>query len=353
MLVDERLVERGLGVLQGLTAEEVRRDHPEAWTCWKKQQNFPAYADVEPDSVVVARVEDTLFALADMYPGQAVAIVGHGAALRSMMMQAVGTASISELSVGPGRSWKVVRVGDERHLTGMRGMGFYRDADSSEWGEDLSATTVLLCRHGETNWNLERKFQGTLDTPLNERGQQQAHLITKALESKNIVAVYTSPLQRARATAEVISSSLKVEMQVDERLTERNLGVMQGRNPTVLWNEFPKVIEAWVEQVPLPSEAEAEPSGEVITRIENAMYDMAMGHPGKTVALILHGASIRCLLKRAVGNARITTPKNVSLTTMLVGPGKKWRVSQWADVSHMPKLTKEELKLKLQRLSKL
>lgn len=339
--------------MQGLTAEEVRSNHPKAWQSWKKQQNFPSYAEVEPDSVVVTRVEDTLFELAEQHPGKSVAIVGHGAALRSVLLRAVGTASISVLVVGPGRSWKVVRVGDERHLRGMRGMGFYSDAETSTWGEDMTATTVLLCRHGETDFNLERKFQGTLDIPLNESGIKQASLMTKALESKNLSAVYTSPLLRARATAEIISSACGVQMQVDQRLTERNLGVMQGRNPTQLWEQYPTVIEAWVEQVPLPPEAEAEASGEVINRIETAMYDLAMSYPGKTVALILHGASIRCLLKRAVGNARITTPKNVSLTTMLVGPGKKWQVSSWSDVSHMPKLTKEELKAKLARLSKL
>merc|ERR1719293_489432 len=100
----------------------------------------------------------------------------------------------------------------------------------------------------------------------------------------------------------------------------------------------------------MPPESEAEPADSVISRIESAMYDLALAYPGKTVALILHGASIRCLLKRAVGNTRIKTPKNVSLTTMAVGPGPKWRLVQVADSSHTPKMTKDELLHKLRAL---
>jgi len=120
---------------------------------------------------------------------------------------------------------------------------------------------------------------------------------------------------------------------------------MQGRNPTELQEHFPSVIEAWKAQTPLPPEAQAESSEEVVARIESALFDLAIAHPGRTVALILHGAAIRCFLKRAVGSARITTPKNVSLTTLAVGPGRSWRLLQASDVSHMPRPTAEELQL--------
>jgi len=236
----------------------------------------------------------------------------------------------------------------------LRGLGFFKDADAEEWGEDqdgASATTVLLCRHGETDWNLDRKFQGTVDIPLNELGRKQAILISQALEHKNVSAVWTSPLKRAQQTGEVVASAIGIPLQVDDRLRERNLGVMQGRNPTELREQFPAVIDAWVKQIPLPPEATAEADHEVVSRIESAMYDLASAYPGKTVALILHGASVRCLLKRAVGGARIKTPKNVSLTTLAVGPGREWHLVKVADVSHMPKMTREELLHKLRGMS--
>mmetsp|Transcript_72880 Transcript_72880/g.236802 ORF Transcript_72880/g.236802 Transcript_72880/m.236802 type:complete len:246 (-) Transcript_72880:194-931(-) len=230
-----------------------------------------------------------------------------------------------------------------RICEGCEGWVFFKDSDSNEWGEDMAATTVLLCRHGETDWNLDRRFQGMVDMPLNSLGRKQAVMIAQSLENKSLSAVWTSPLQRARETGGIISDKIGIELQVEDRLRERNLGVMQGRNPTQLREEFPSIIDAWIAQIELPPEAQAEPASEVVERIESALFDLAAAYPGKTVALILHGASIRCLLKRAVGNARITTPKNVSMTTMVVGPGRKWRLVQVADVSHMPKPTKEEL----------
>jgi len=238
-------------------------------------------------------------------------------------------------------------------LSGLRGLGYFKDADVNDWGEDLSSATVLLCRHGETDWNLDRKFQGTVDIPLNGLGRKQALMLSSALECKSVAAVWTSPLQRARETGEMISSRIGTPLQVDDRLRERDLGVMQGRNPTELREQFPSVIDAWVAQVPLPPEAHAESDHAVVARIEEALFDMAAAYPGKTVALVLHGASIRCLLKRAVGKTRIKTPKNVSLTTMAVGPGQRWKLLQVADSSHTPRMTKEELLHKLRGLSKL
>jgi len=264
----------------------------------------------------------------------------------------VGTASITVFSIGPGYSWRLVRADDASHLRGLRGVGIFKDADADQWGEDRSATTVLLCRHGETDWNLARKFQGMTDIPLNADGRAQAQVIAETLSAQSLHAIWSSPLMRAHSTGLAVKAATGVELQVDWRLRERNLGVMQGLNPTELQERFPRVIEAWKAQTPLPVEAEAEPDSEVVSRVESALFDLASAHPGKKVALILHGATIRCFLKRAVGNARITTPKNVSITTLVVGPGRSWRIVQVADSSHMPKMTDEEKRVEEQRLSK-
>lgn len=334
--VDERLRERELGIMQGLTAEEVRAAHPDVWNAWKTQQAFPAAAEVEPGEYVVERVESVLFDLARQYPGRRVAVVGHGAALRCVLCRAVGTASITEFIVGPGRSWRLNLSDYSKHLGGLRGRGMFRDADTSDWGEDQSVTTVMLCRHGETDWNLARKFQGMMDIPLNMTGRKQAGYIATALARLGPQSIWCSPLRRARTTGNTVAKACGVKLKVDRRLRERHLGIMQGLNPTDLEREYPNVLEAWKAQVPLPEEAQAEPEHEVIERVEAVLYDLAAAHPGKSAAVILHGASIRCFLKRASGNSRITTPKNVSITTLLVGPGRRWRLVQSGDASHIP-----------------
>jgi len=342
---DDRLRERNLGLMQGLTSSEVRKRYPHFWSAWTNTGTpFPPDSGVERGPEAVARIESALFDLAAAYPGGTVAVVSHGALIRVLLHRAVGTASITTLVVGPGRSWRLVKVNDAGHLGGLRGLGFFKDADASDWGEDQSTTTVLVCRHGETNWNLARRFQGMEDIPLNAAGCEQALLLADALRNQDIAAIWGSPLLRARETGVAVAAASGLRLHLDDRLRERNLGVLQGRNPTEMEEHFPAVIEAWRAQIPLPLEAQAEPSEEVVERVESALFDVAAAYPGKKVAMVLHGATIRCLLKRAVGHARIITPKNVSLTTLIVGPGKHWHLAQVAESQHMPKSTTQELK---------
>jgi probable phosphoglycerate mutase len=341
--LEERLRERNLGLMQGLISQEVKEKYPHFWKAWTTTGlPFPPEAGVELGPAAVARIESVLFDLAEKFPGRTVVVVTHGALIRLLLHRAVGTASITTLVVGPSRSWRLEKFNDASHLGGLRGFGFFSDSDPEEWGGIKSTTTVLVCRHGETNWNLVRRFQGMEDIPLNAAGCEQALLLAETLKSEGICAIWSSPLLRARETGMAIAGACRLNLQVDDRLRERNLGVLQGRNPTEVHEQYPDVIAAWRAQVPLPPESNAEPSEEVVERVESALFDLAESYPGKKVALVLHGATIRCLLKRAVGMKRIETPKNVSLTSIIVGPGRGWHLSQVHETSHMPKLNYDE-----------
>ncbi|MBE0688577.1 MAG: histidine phosphatase family protein, partial [Anaerolineae bacterium] len=87
---------------------------------------------------------------------------------------------------------------------------------------------VHIIRHGETIWNHEKRWQGQLDTPLSERGVQQAKLLARYLQTRPITAIYTSDLQRAYVTGEIIADALGLRPQTDTRLREMNMGVLQG-----------------------------------------------------------------------------------------------------------------------------
>ncbi len=88
---------------------------------------------------------------------------------------------------------------------------------------------IYLIRHGETNWNLEGKLQGREDIPLNNTGRQQAAMCGQALQGLNIKAILTSPLNRAKKTAEIIADTIGVqEVIVEEGLIERDFGTLAG-----------------------------------------------------------------------------------------------------------------------------
>ncbi|HWX09771.1 MAG TPA: histidine phosphatase family protein, partial [Gaiellaceae bacterium] len=84
--------------------------------------------------------------------------------------------------------------------------------------------TLLLVRHGETDWNAEGRLQGHTDRPLNEHGRRQAHALAERLAGDDIAAVYASDLARARETAEILGAKLGLPVSRDAGLRERDWG---------------------------------------------------------------------------------------------------------------------------------
>ena len=88
---------------------------------------------------------------------------------------------------------------------------------------------VILVRHGETDWNKSRRIQGgNSDTPLNERGREQAKALALRLKQEEIGAIYSSPLQRALHTAQAIAYHHQLEVQIEPSLQEINVGKLEG-----------------------------------------------------------------------------------------------------------------------------
>ncbi len=101
---------------------------------------------------------------------------------------------------------------------------------------------ILLARHGETAENRERRFQGQKDVPLNETGRAQARALAERAAAETIAALYTSPLVRARETAEIVGERIGLEPRPDERLKEVDVGEWQDRLKDDVEREDP---EGW------------------------------------------------------------------------------------------------------------
>ena len=89
-------------------------------------------------------------------------------------------------------------------------------------------TTLLLARHGETDWNREFRIQGSSDIQLNELGRQQAQFLAQELTDVDLDAIYSSDLSRAQATAAAVAATHGLEVQLDPRLRERSFGSWEG-----------------------------------------------------------------------------------------------------------------------------
>ncbi|MGH2972248.1 MAG: histidine phosphatase family protein [Gaiellaceae bacterium] len=136
-------------------------------------------------------------------------------------------------------------------------------------------TTLLLVRHGETDWNAERRWQGHADVPLNARGRAQARELAEALVGEQIDAIYTSDLSRAHATAEIVGARLGVQVVTDPDLREIDVGSREGCTG--------EIDAPWDGE---ETEAHA-------ARILEAVHRIAAQHPDGRVLVVTHGGSMR------------------------------------------------------------
>jgi broad specificity phosphatase PhoE len=105
---------------------------------------------------------------------------------------------------------------------------------------------LILIRHGETDWNRQKRFQGgRSDTPLNARGLLQAEMVANALLRENVQSVFCSPLQRAAVTAQIIAARLSVPVTVTESLRELDFGDSEGQYEADLRKRYGAAFDEW------------------------------------------------------------------------------------------------------------
>jgi broad specificity phosphatase PhoE len=154
---------------------------------------------------------------------------------------------------------------------------------------------IWLARHGETAANAEGRVQGWLDPPLNEHGREQAHALAEEAEGLGLRALYSSQLERARATAEVVGDRVGIEPVIDERFAESRRGTWEGRLLREIERDDPDTWGAWQRggagfRFPGGGESLAEH----VERVAEALGDVAAGELPALV--VCHGGTVRCAL---------------------------------------------------------
>jgi broad specificity phosphatase PhoE len=160
-------------------------------------------------------------------------------------------------------------------------------------------TTILLARHGETDWNRDGRFQGHADPPLNRTGRAQAVELSVALMAEELAAVYSSPLRRALETAEVVAASHGLEpVQVDS-LREVDVGSWSGLTRAEIEQRFPEQFARWRDHG--QGWEDGETYEEMGARAVAALLELAASHEGERVLAVTHGGPIRAAFAFADG----------------------------------------------------
>ena len=187
-------------------------------------------------------------------------------------------------------------------------------------------TTILLARHGETDWNRDYRFQGHADPPLNESGRRQAAELADVLADKRLAAVYSSPLRRALETAEILAAPHGLEPVKVEALREVDVGSWQGLTRTELAERVPEQLARWLDGG--QGWEDGETYEQMANRVLPALLDLAAAHEGERILAVTHGGPIRAALAFADGTTyaeqrrRGPTIANVFLAEFAVESGR-------------------------------
>ena len=159
---------------------------------------------------------------------------------------------------------------------------------------------LLLVRHGETEWNAQRRYQGQSDMPLSEFGKRQAELVTKRLAGRAIDAVYASDLKRAWQTAQAIVAQNGLDVFSEPRLRELKFGVLEGLTFEEAEIQYPRMIAAWIEDFNNTPEG-AETIDQFNARIVSLLGDLKDKHDEQVVLLVAHGGPLSEILRVVLG----------------------------------------------------
>lgn len=166
----------------------------------------------------------------------------------------------------------------------------------------MSAKNLVFLRHGQTDWNAEHRFQGSTDIPLNATGRAQAEALAHYMASLKPDAIVSSPLTRAKDTAQAIASITGKDVYLDERLRETEGGDWEGKTFTELAQEFGETFQAWRSGLFGSKTASGETRVDLAVRFSSAVEEAAASTPENGLLLIVaHGAAIRAAVPHLLG----------------------------------------------------
>jgi 2,3-bisphosphoglycerate-dependent phosphoglycerate mutase len=200
-------------------------------------------------------------------------------------------------------------------------------------------TELIVIRHGETDWNLQHRFQGQIDVPLNTTGLHQAERLGARMAGEAIDVLVCSDLVRARRTAEPVWLPRGLVPVVEPLWREQSFGVLEGLDvPTIrsrhadLWNRWTRHEADYA----LPDGGESNRAFHA--RVMRALRQLVAAHAGRRVAVVTHGGVLDMLWREAQGlplhGPRECAIPNTGINRLL-WRGEALQVVQWADDAHL------------------
>ncbi|UCC89311.1 MAG: histidine phosphatase family protein [Anaerolineales bacterium] len=195
-----------------------------------------------------------------------------------------------------------------------------------------AVTVILLVRHGQTAWNLEERFRGQVDLPLDDVGVRQAEAVGQRLTGGwQPVAIYASPLQRTLRTADAIALACGLRTTIHPGLLDINYGALAGLTLKEAAKQHSGLTRAWQQAPHTVHFPDGESLADTRGRAEAALSEIVTRHPGHAVVLVTHVVVCRLLLCSLLGldNSHFwqLQPATASLSVFEISEGRSTLLS--------------------------
>lgn len=171
---------------------------------------------------------------------------------------------------------------------------------------------IFIFRHGETDWNVQERFQGHIDIPLNDHGRGQARGLIPKLLPHSPQAVLSSDLSRAFETGSIVANSLQIPIFSDARLRESHLGAAQGLTREEIELHFGITLATRWRSTHISDADISYPGGEsgnqIMSRVFESLQEFIESHPFQRIGVATHGGVIRRMMQKLLPPNSPTVP---------------------------------------------
>ena len=191
----------------------------------------------------------------------------------------------------------------------------------------MASTFLYLIRHGRVEGAERRRFIGHLDVPLSPAGEAEIRALARQLAPVSLTAMYSSDLERARRSAELIAAAHRLSPQIVPALREMAMGRWEGLTAEEIQSREPDAFREWMERIgefPFP---EGESVPDLLARAWPVVEQIVSAHPGGRVAIVAHGGTNRVILCRALGvplERLLTFGQDYGALSLLEWDSRRW-----------------------------
>lgn len=157
-------------------------------------------------------------------------------------------------------------------------------------------TTIYITRHGQTKWNVEKRMQGWKDSPLTELGIQQAKWLEERLKDTKLDVIYSSPINRALSTAQIVNNKRHIPIYTDLRLREINMGIWEGLTQDEIEELYGEELYNFWNAPKSYKPYDGETFCQVIQRTEEFIKEIISGNIGKDILIVTHTIALKAIM---------------------------------------------------------